>query len=94
MAQATIDRPANRPGAPPLITIRGASKIYPTADGTGVHAVDDVDLDIAEGEFVCVVGPSGCGKSTLLRMLAGLDDVTAGTLTLGGLPVTGASPDV
>ncbi len=94
MAEAIIDRPVTKPAAPPLIEIRGAAKIYPTADGAGVRAVDHVDLDIAEGEFVCVVGPSGCGKSTLLRMLAGLDDVTAGTLTLAGRPVIGASPDV
>ena len=45
----------------------------------GVVAVDDVSLEIADGEFLVLVGPSGCGKSTLLRMIAGLEEVTAGT---------------
>ena len=56
------------------IEIRDVTKIYPN----GVRAVDELDLDIAEGEFVVLVGPSGCGKSTLLRMIAGLEDVTYG----------------
>ncbi len=43
-----------------------------------------IDLDVADGEFVVVVGPSGCGKSTLLRLVAGLEDITAGELTIGG----------
>jgi ABC-type nitrate/sulfonate/bicarbonate transport system ATPase subunit len=44
--------------------------------GNGVHAVDDVSIDIADGEFIVLVGPSGCGKSTLLRMVAGLETIT------------------
>jgi len=46
--------------------------------------VQDIDLTVADGEFVVLVGPSGCGKSTILRMIAGLEDITAGTLTIGG----------
>jgi multiple sugar transport system ATP-binding protein len=49
-----------------------------------VEVIRNVDLDVAEGEFVVFVGPSGCGKSTLLRMIAGLEDITAGDLTIGG----------
>jgi multiple sugar transport system ATP-binding protein len=49
----------------------------------GFHAVKDLDLDIADGEFIVLVGPSGCGKSTALRMIAGLEDITSGTLTIG-----------
>ncbi len=58
----------------------------------GVVAVDDVSLTIADGEFMVLVGPSGCGKSTLLRMIAGLEEVTEGTITIGDLDVTELAP--
>jgi NitT/TauT family transport system ATP-binding protein len=74
-----------------LISIRNVTKTY--ADGA-VHALDRASIEIAEGEFVCVVGPSGCGKSTLLRMLAGLDDADTGDITLAGSPVAGPSREV
>ena len=51
--------------------------------GDGFPAVNDVSLDIAEGEFMILVGPSGCGKSTLLRMIAGLEDISDGRLLIG-----------
>jgi multiple sugar transport system ATP-binding protein len=70
------------------IAIRDATKIY---DGT-VPAVDAVDLDIADGELLVLVGPSGCGKSTLLRMIAGLEEVTAGSIAIGGRDVTHLAP--
>ena len=50
----------------------------------GFHAVKDLSLDIADGEFLVLVGPSGCGKSTALRMVAGLEDVTSGEMRIGG----------
>ena len=56
--------------------------------GNGVVAVNDVSLSIADGEFLVLVGPSGCGKSTLLRMLAGLEEVTDGTILIDGADVT------
>ncbi|MFO8075759.1 MAG: ABC transporter ATP-binding protein [Egibacteraceae bacterium] len=56
-------------------------------------AVDDVDLDAARGEVVCVLGPSGCGKSTLLRAIAGLEPPVAGRIALDGRDVTAARPD-
>src|SRR5262245_60440772 len=74
-----------------LISIRNVTKTY--ADGA-VHALDRASIEIAEGEFVCVVGPSGCGKSTLLRMLAGVDDADDGDITLAGSPVAGPSREV
>jgi multiple sugar transport system ATP-binding protein len=58
----------------------------------GVVAVDDVTLTIADGEFVVLVGPSGCGKSTLLRMIAGLEEITDGTISIGEVDVTDLPP--
>jgi multiple sugar transport system ATP-binding protein len=57
-----------------------------------VVAVDDVNLTIADGEFMVLVGPSGCGKSTLLRMIAGLEEITEGTISIGDLDVTDLDP--
>ncbi|MGH9247467.1 MAG: ABC transporter ATP-binding protein [Acidimicrobiales bacterium] len=70
------------------ITIRGVTKRY---DG-GVSAVENVDLDVADGELLVLVGPSGCGKSTLLRTIAGLEEVTAGEIRIGGRDVTRLPP--
>jgi multiple sugar transport system ATP-binding protein len=70
------------------IAIRAATKTY---DG-GVVAVDAIDLDVADGELLVLVGPSGCGKSTLLRMVAGLEEVTAGSIHIGGRDVTDLAP--
>jgi multiple sugar transport system ATP-binding protein len=58
----------------------------------GVRAVDDVTLTVPDGEFMVLVGPSGCGKSTLLRMIAGLEEVTDGTVSIGGVDVTDLEP--
>jgi multiple sugar transport system ATP-binding protein len=58
----------------------------------GFVAIDDVSLTVADGEFLVLVGPSGCGKSTLLRMIAGLEEVTAGTVSIGGRDVTELAP--
>jgi multiple sugar transport system ATP-binding protein len=61
------------------IALERLTKVYP--DGT--RAVDELDLEIADGEFVVFVGPSGCGKTSALRMIAGLEDITSGTLRVG-----------
>ncbi len=60
--------------------------------GDGFPAVNDVSLDIADGEFMILVGPSGCGKSTLLRMVVGLEDITSGDMIIGGQRVNDKAP--
>src|SRR5690606_31520642 len=60
--------------------------------GDGFPAVNDVSIDIADGEFVILVGPSGCGKSTLLRMIVGLEDITSGDMIIGGKRVNDLAP--
>jgi NitT/TauT family transport system ATP-binding protein len=67
--------------AEPKITAREVGKVYPTLGG-GMVAVEAFSLDVAEGEFLCIVGPSGCGKSTFLRMVAGLEEVSSGTIRI------------
>ncbi|MDX6476971.1 MAG: multiple sugar transport system ATP-binding protein, partial [Gaiellaceae bacterium] len=61
------------------VAFERVSKIYP--DGT--RAVNDINLDIRDGEFMVLVGPSGCGKTTALRMVAGLEEISEGVLKIG-----------
>ena len=70
------------------ITLRNIVKQY----GDGFKAVNDVSLDIEDGELMILVGPSGCGKSTVLRMIAGLEDITSGELLIGGERVNEKAP--
>ena len=60
--------------------------------GDGFAAVNDISIDVADGEFMILVGPSGCGKSTLLRMIVGLEDITSGDMIIGGTRVNDKAP--
>jgi NitT/TauT family transport system ATP-binding protein len=81
-------------GARPMIAIEGVSKTFAGRDASQtVRALDQVSLDIRKGEFVCLLGPSGCGKSTLLAIIGGMLRASAGTVTVGGTPVTGPRPN-
>ncbi len=70
-----------------VVQISGLKKFFDT-----VHAVDGVDLDIDQGEFLVILGPSGCGKTTLMRMIAGLEKPTAGHISIDGADVTDLPP--
>jgi multiple sugar transport system ATP-binding protein len=71
------------------VSLRGVAKVY---DGAAQPAVVDLDLDIHDGEFVVLVGPSGCGKTTALRMIAGLEEASAGEIRLGDRVVNRVPP--
>ncbi|MGD2217399.1 MAG: ATP-binding cassette domain-containing protein, partial [Gemmatimonadales bacterium] len=65
-----------------LLEIRNLSKIY-QRDSQAIPVFEDIDLDIDTGEFLVLMGPSGSGKTTLLNLIAGLDEPTTGTITVG-----------
>lgn len=73
-----------------MIHLENVSKVYRTVDGP-VHALSEVSMDVAEGEFVAVRGPSGCGKSTLLMIVGGLALPTSGTAVVAGEDLPGSS---
>ena len=77
-----------------MIAIDKVSKQFVSRDGDRVTALSHITLAVERNEFVCLVGPSGCGKSTLLRVVAGLLQVSAGRVTIDGIPVTEPRADV
>ena len=85
-AQAALLRPGSA-GSAPAVRLRGLRKEF-----GDVVAVDDVDLDILDGEFLTLLGPSGSGKTTVLRMIAGFEIPTAGAIELAGADVSRRPP--
>ena len=81
-----------QPVPPEKVLVEHVHKAFPGRSGT-VQALEDVSLQVAEGEFVCLVGPSGCGKSTLLNIIAGLEMPDSGRVMADGVPVTGPGRD-
>jgi NitT/TauT family transport system ATP-binding protein len=75
-----------------MLEVRALSKRYAVDDGE-ILALADIDVQIAEGEFVCLLGPSGCGKSTLLKIVAGLIEPSEGDIRIAGRAVVGPGPD-
>lgn len=79
------------PALPPKIRLRGVSKSFPRKGGD-LHVLEGIDLDVAAGEFLCLLGPSGCGKSTLLNLLGGFATPTRGEVLVDGVTVAGPDP--
>jgi NitT/TauT family transport system ATP-binding protein len=76
-----------------VLEVSGLKKVY-EAPGRTVEALRDLTFHLDAGELVCIVGPSGCGKTTLLRSIAGLQPITAGSVRVAGVPVTGPPPNM
>jgi len=76
----------------PVVRIKGLSKIF-HRDSIAVTALEAIDLEVADGEFLCLMGPSGSGKTTLLNIIAGIDEPTSGELRVLGENITGLSED-
>jgi NitT/TauT family transport system ATP-binding protein len=89
-----LGTPQDRPPAQKeSICFSGVFRSYKNSRGSFTPALQNIDLEIEQGEFVTIVGPSGCGKSTLLHLLAGLDHPTTGEITVDGEPVKGPGTD-
>lgn len=76
---------------PPKVSIRGLSMRFPT-DGSYIEVLSKIDLEVKDGELVCILGPSGCGKSTLLNVVGGFLKATGGAVLIDGQEVTGPDP--
>ena len=86
---------AVRPVSPqiPKVGLSNISLSYRAQSGERLLALDDINLQVRSGEFVCIVGPSGCGKSTLLHLIAGLHSQTSGQILVDGNPIQGPGTD-
>jgi NitT/TauT family transport system ATP-binding protein len=87
MSQGAVEMPGT-------LEIRNVTKHYRRADGQSVHALEDISLTVADGEFVSIIGPSGCGKTTLFAIIGGLVDGYAGEVRVDGCSVKGTHRDL
>jgi len=90
---ALATKPEQSPPSKPLVSVNAVQKTYFTRQSS-VQAVASASVDVARGEFVSLLGPSGCGKSTLLMMIAGLEQPTAGSISLADAPVARPRRDI
>ena len=90
--QSALSLPEALPSTTKL-SARNVSKTFSRGRGKGTTAVVDVNLEVATGEFLCLIGPSGCGKTTLLNLFAGLEKPDQGEVLLDGKRITGPGPD-
>lgn len=75
------------------VSVKNVSRTFSKKDDRSeTEALEHINFDVEDGEFVCILGPSGCGKTTLLRIVAGLETQTSGEITLNGIPITGPDP--
>ncbi len=77
---------------PTMLSCSNLRKVYPTPKGDYV-VLDDLQLNVKQGEFISIIGHSGCGKSTLLSMIAGLNEISGGKIIVDGIPIREAGPD-
>ena len=84
--------PAATAPTSPVVRVAGVDKTFGTDTG-GVHALQDIDLAIDQGEFISLIGPSGCGKSTLLRLIGDLTSPSSGSIEVNGKPARRARLD-
>ncbi|MBD2549845.1 ATP-binding cassette domain-containing protein [Microcystis elabens FACHB-917] len=92
MQALTSPQPSTAGTAEPFLVIDGVSKVYPTPNGP-YTVLDTISLEVAEGEFICVIGHSGCGKSTLLDLVSGFGQPTSGEVRLQSVPIREPGPD-
>ena len=85
--------PIHHADAVPKVSLQGISLSYKTNDGSRLLALDNINLKVKAGEFLCIVGPSGCGKSTLLHLIAGLQQTMSGNVLVDNKIVQGTGTD-
>ena len=76
-----------------LLSISDLWERFPMDNGDELIAIDNVSLEVEEGELICITGPSGCGKTTILRIIAGLEKQTSGRVLVNGKDIRGPGPD-
>ncbi len=92
LARTISKQPWEKTSSEPFLVVENVSKIYSTAKGNYV-VLEDVNLTVNQGEFICLIGHSGCGKSTLLNMVAGFSQPSIGRVELKGEPILHPGPD-